>query len=71
MIHKMLMMVWLCISISVTAQFDDPGIPPGGDPDIDEVPLDQPVWFLLITGCCYGLYKVNRIGDNQVKSNLY
>ncbi|TDO19623.1 hypothetical protein CLV32_4246 [Pedobacter duraquae] len=65
MIHKMLMIVGLCISISVTAQSDDPGIPPGGDPDINEVPLDHSVWFLLIAGSFYGLYKVNRIEDNK------
>ena len=65
MAFKILMIVGLFISIGVSVQSDDPGIPPGGDPDIDEVPLDQSVWFLLIAGSFYGLYKVNRIGDNK------
>jgi len=59
MIIKLLVVCQLFISIGIMAQPGDPGIPPGGDPDIDEVPLDQYVCFLLVTGAFYGWYKVN------------
>ncbi|RZM29423.1 MAG: hypothetical protein EOO88_05005 [Pedobacter sp.] len=51
----------LLLMLIITMQrYDDPGIPPGGDPDIDEVPLDNSLWLLILTGGLYGVCKNQR-----------
>ncbi|RZK81884.1 MAG: hypothetical protein EOO92_03750 [Pedobacter sp.] len=44
----------LFCSVSLAAQYDDPGLP-GGDPD---VPIDGGVALLLLAGTAYGIKKI-------------
>ena len=60
----------LLLMLTITIQrYDDPGIPPGGDPDIDEVPLDDSLWLLILTGGLYGLNKNQRLENSGENLN--
>ena len=54
---KIIGIAWLLVLTLSTQDYYDPGLPPGGDPDVDEVPLDNSLWILILTGGLYGITK--------------
>ena len=65
MVGRAIHLLIFCMALFLQA--DDPGIPPGGDPDIDEIPLDQVLWLFLLAGGCYGINYLKR--DEKEKRN--